>query len=122
MIDAQFPVALAHLFDTELRYKGAMGGRGSGKSWGFARALLIQGAEKPLRIGCFREVQKSIKDSVHKLLADQIQALGLSGFYEVLDTEIRGANGTIIGAVGVSGSTVENDHEVAKAAAEAAGQ
>lgn len=35
---------------------------------------------------------------------------------------IRGANGVIIGAVGVSGSTVENDHEVAKAAAEAAGQ
>jgi uncharacterized protein GlcG (DUF336 family) len=35
---------------------------------------------------------------------------------------IRNANGVVIGAVGVSGSTVENDHEVAKAAAEAAGQ
>ena len=35
---------------------------------------------------------------------------------------IRNSNGVVIGAVGVSGSTVENDHEVAKAAAEAAGQ
>lgn len=108
MIDAQFPAALAHLFDTDLRYKGAMGGRGSGKSWGFARALLIQGAEKPLRIGCFREVQKSIKDSVHKLLGDQIQALGLSGFYEVLETAIRGKNGTEFLFAGLSSHTVDS--------------
>src|SRR5688572_26293969 len=76
------------------RYKIAHGGRGGAKSWGFARALLIAGLREPLRILCCREVQKSIKDSVHKLLADQIAALGLGAYYEVLQNEIRGINGT----------------------------
>lgn len=91
-----------------MRYKVARGGRGSAKSWSFARALLIQGAAKPLRILCTREVQKSIRDSVHKLLSDQIQALGLGAFYEVLDTEIRGRNGTLFIFAGLAQHTVES--------------
>lgn len=47
-----------------------------------------------MRILCARETQKSIADSVHKLLKDQIEAHNLHGFYEVLQTSIRGANGT----------------------------
>ena len=73
---AEFPEKLQFLFNPK-RYKVAHGGRGSGKSWGFARALLLQGASEPLRILCTREVQKSIKDSVHKLLTDQICLLRL---------------------------------------------
>lgn len=42
-----------------------------------------------------------MRDSVHRLLSDQIAALGLGGFYDVLDTEIRGANGTLILFVGL---------------------
>lgn len=91
-----------------MRYKGARGGRGSGKSWGFARALLILGASKKIRIVCGREVQKSIKDSVHKLLSDQIQSLGMGQFYEVLNQEIRGVNGTEFGFVGLASNTVES--------------
>jgi phage terminase large subunit len=87
-VKAQFPAKLGFLFHPK-RYKVARGGRGSGKSWGFARALLIKGNQEKLRIGCFREVQNSIKDSVHKLLNDQIQALGLGQDYQVLATEIR---------------------------------
>lgn len=105
---AEFPSKLKFLFKDGLRYKVAKGGRGSGKSWGFARALLIQGAAKPLRIGCFREVQKSIKDSVHKLLADQIVALGLTAQYEVLETVIRGRNGTEFLFGGLADHTVES--------------
>lgn len=71
MTEATFPKKLRFLFQPK-RYKVAHGGRGSAKSWSFARALLIQAAKKPLRILCTREVQKSIKDSVHKLLGDQI--------------------------------------------------
>lgn len=59
-----------------------------------ARALLIQGAARPLRILCAREIQRTIADSVHRLIADQIAALGLEGHYRVLETEIRGLNGT----------------------------
>ena len=104
---AQFPNKLDFLFEHH-RYKVAYGGRGSGKSWGFARALLALGASKTLRILCAREVQKSIKDSVHTLLNDQIQALGLGAFYEVLESEIRGMNGTQIRFAGLATNTVES--------------
>ena len=91
---AKFPSKLDFLFNPH-RYKVAYGGRGSGKSWGFARALLLQAANKPLRVLCAREVQRSIKNSVHQLLSDQIQTLGLGQFYEVLEAEIRGLNGSL---------------------------
>jgi hypothetical protein len=47
-----------------------------------------------MRVLCAREIQKSMKDSVHKLLSDQIASLGLAGHYQVLNDEIRGRNGT----------------------------
>lgn len=90
---AAFPSKLKFLFQPA-RYKCAYGGRGGAKSWGFARALLIEGARRPLRIVCGREIQNSIADSVHRLLADQIVALGLEGRYQVLEKSIRGTNGT----------------------------
>lgn len=68
-VEAQFPDKLRFLFDP-WRYKVAHGGRGSAKSWSFARALLIFGLQSQERILCTREVQKSIRDSVHKLLSD----------------------------------------------------
>ena len=104
---AKFPSKLQFLFDPH-RYKVAYGGRGSGKSWGFARALLLQAANKPLRVLCAREIQKSIKQSVHTLLNDQIQALGLGAFYEVLEAEIRGLNGSSFSFTGLATNTVES--------------
>jgi phage terminase large subunit len=86
----------------------AYGGRGSGKSWGYARALLITGAQNPIRVLCAREIQKSIKQSVHTLLEDQIQALGLGAFYEVTEAEIRGKNGTTFSFTGLATHTVES--------------
>jgi len=103
----QFPPKLEFLFHPH-RYKVAYGGRGSSKSWSFARALLVLGSQSKLRIGCFREVQKSIKDSVHRLLSDQVSAMDLGGFYEVLDTEIRGKNGTNFLFSGLSTQTAES--------------
>jgi phage terminase large subunit len=103
----EFPERLQFLFEP-FRYKVAYGGRGSAKSWSYARALLVQGASERLRIGCFREVQKSIKDSVHRLLSDQIEQMGLSSFYQVLETEIRGVNGTIFLFAGLSNLTVDS--------------
>jgi phage terminase large subunit len=104
---AQFPSKLDFLFEPH-RYKVAYGGRGSGKSWGFARALLLQAANKPLRVLCAREVQRSIKNSVHQLLSDQIQALGLGQFYEVLESEIRGLNGSLFVFTGLANNTAES--------------
>jgi phage terminase large subunit len=105
MQTAKFPDKLQFLF-APAPYKVAHGGRGSGKSWGFARALLILGAQKPLRILCAREVQKSIEDSVHTLLKDQVAELGLSEFYDVMAYEIRGKNGTTINYSGLAQHTV----------------
>lgn len=105
---AQFPSKLKPLFQSA-RYKVFHGGRGSGKSWGVARALLILARQKKLRILCTREVQKSIKDSVHALLSDQIAALGFGKDFQILETEIRC---TVTGSVflfgGLQQHTVES--------------
>ena len=85
----------AHAWTLPKRFKVAKGGRGGAKSHTIAALLLIMGAAKPLRILCTREIQKSIKDSVHRLLSDKIASLGLEGFYESLESEIRGKNGTL---------------------------
>jgi phage terminase large subunit len=80
------------------RYKGAYGGRGSGKSHFFAehmieRALMQQG----FRGLCFREVQKSLKESAKKLIEDKIakfrltEADGFKIFREVIETPGDGA-------------------------------
>jgi len=103
----EFPEKLQCLFEPA-RYKVAHGGRGSAKSWSFARALLALGAQRKLRILCTREVQKSIKDSVHKLLSDQIEAIGLGWFYQIQNNEIRGANGTEFLFAGLADHTVES--------------
>lgn len=97
---AEFPIKLQCLFQKS-RYKVLYGGRGGAKSWGVARALLILGAKSTLRILCAREFQTSIRDSVHKLLCDQIQELGLIGFYEITQNSIRGKNGTEFSFVGL---------------------
>lgn len=106
-MSAQFPKKLRPLFKPA-RYKVLHGGRGGAKSWGIARALLILGAQSKLRILCTREVQRSIKDSVHKLLSDQIQGLGLGHFYDVQAAVIRGANGTEFLFAGLSDMTAES--------------
>jgi phage terminase large subunit len=99
---AEFPEKLSCLFFPEkIRYRVLYGGRGGAKSWGIARALLIKGAKSPVRILCAREFQISMKDSVHKLLCDQIIALGLETFYEITQAQIRGKNGTEINFVGL---------------------
>ena len=98
--NAQFPIKLQCLFEKS-RYKVLYGGRGGAKSWGVARALLIKAAKDPLRILCAREFQTSIRDSVHKLLCDQIESLGLGSFYEITQTSIRGKNGSEFSFVGL---------------------
>lgn len=106
-LDIELPEKLEFLFQP-YRYKIAYGGRGGGKSWGIADALEIQGLQTPLRIGCFREIQKSIKDSVHKLLADRIKQHNLGWFYEVQQTTIKGANGTEFLFAGLQDHTVDS--------------
>jgi phage terminase large subunit len=106
-VKAKFPSKLKFLF-SPCRYKVARGGRGSGKSWGFARALLIIGVQRPIRVLCTREVQQSIRESVHKLLSDQIALLKLGPFFEIEKQAIRGRNGTEFVFAGLSDQTAES--------------
>lgn len=94
MTSVQIAEPFAPLFEPK-RYAAYYGGRGGAKSHAFASALVIQGAMRPLRILCCREVQRSIRDSVKRLLDDKIEDHGLSSFYDSVDTEIRGRNGTL---------------------------
>ena len=78
------------------RYKGAYGGRGGAKSHFFAEQALVKCYANPVRIVCIREIQDSIRDSVRQLLVDKIQKLGMGAFFTVLESEVRGANGSLI--------------------------
>lgn len=78
------------------RYKGAYGGRGGAKSHFFAEQLVARCYRQPTRAVGIREVQLSIRDSVRQLLSDKIQKLELGRYFDVLDTEIRGHNGSNI--------------------------
>ena len=100
----EFPESLQCLFRPS-RYKVLYGGRGGAKSWGIARALLWLGTRNPLRILCAREFQSSIKDSVHRLLSDQVARMGFSDFYRIEQAAIYGLNGTEFGFEGIRHNT-----------------
>lgn len=106
-INLTLPEVLAPLYEPR-RYKVLHGGRGGGKSHGVAQVLLDLAARRPMRILCAREIQKSMRDSVHRLLKDYIVKLGLTAFYEVLDNEIRGANGSLFLFSGLQSHTVDS--------------
>lgn len=92
----ELPEAFRELW-TPSRYKAFWGGRGGAKSRSFGRALLLMSLSTPLRILCAREIQKSIADSVKRLLDDDIDRMGLgasgTGFFDSTLTEIRTAIG-----------------------------
>lgn len=100
-MNIEIPEAYSFLFDDKaedgspVRYRAAFGGRASAKSHSFVRALVLKAHAAPLFIGCYREIQKSIKDSVKKLLDDVIDQCGFSPYFESTDTEIRGKNGSL---------------------------
>ena len=81
------------------RYKGAFGGRGSGKSHFFAELLVEEHVANPnQRSVCIREIQKSLQFSARQLIVCKIQALGVSHLFDITLTEIRSirGNGIII--------------------------
>ena len=94
---------------TPARYKGAHGGRGSGKSHFFAGSLIERALLQPgLRAVCIREVQKSLEQSVKRLLEDKIQALGVGSMFGVLEREIRTPGNGLIIFQGMQNHTAES--------------
>ena len=106
-MNVEVPEKVLPLF-TPNRYKILHGGRGSAKSWSVARALVSLAAAKPIRVLCARETQKSIQESVHRLLKDQIELMGLSGLFDVQETRILGKNGSDFAFAGIRQQGVTN--------------
>lgn len=90
------------------RYQVYYGGRGGRKSWETARAILIRAMSEKKLVLCTREIQNSINDSVLRLLADQINMMGMSYFWDIQKTTIRGTNGSEFIFKGLNGMTIDS--------------
>lgn len=80
----------------EARYKGAYGGRGSGKSHNFAEMLIEECMREKTDAVCLREIQKSLKFSVKKLLENKIASMNAGAYFEVQNEQIKSVNGGVI--------------------------
>lgn len=78
------------------RYKGAWGGRGSGKSHFFAELLIEDSIREKIDAVCLREVQKSLKFSVKKLLESKISSMNAGAYFEVQNEQIKSKHGGVI--------------------------
>ena len=92
---------------TPAPYKAMHGGRGGAKSHSIATVLLLLMIESPIRVLCCREVQKSIRDSVKRLIDDKIAEMGLSNMFHSTDREIRCINGGLFSFVGLRNTTAD---------------
>lgn len=94
----ELPRKIAAVFEPkrgEVQYRGLYGGRGSGKSFGAAKMAALWGYVWPLRILCTRELQVSIRESMHAELKAAIASEPwLEAHYDVGVDYIRGSNGT----------------------------
>ena len=101
------PKAFARLLKPA-RYKGAHGGRGSGKSHFFAELLIARCASAKTDAVCIREVQRTLNQSVKKLLELKIEAMGLGKLFTVQDAQILGPYGGRIIFEGMQNHTADS--------------
>lgn len=106
IVEVRFPKIYAPL-DEPHRYKACPGGRARAASWTIAGKLILRAVEKPLLILCTRELQKSIRQSVHRLLTDRIDSMGLGNFFEINQHSIKGINGSEFIFLGLRHNTDE---------------
>lgn len=94
-INIDVPQPFQELFSPTKQWRHYLyhGGRSSGKSTTVAIYLVTLATSKPVRILCCREIQRSIKESVHKLLSDCIQKYNLPG-WKITDETLRNVNGS----------------------------
>lgn len=96
--DLELPEWSGYLLDPA-RHKVIHGGRGGAKSRSIARIFIHMARQREIRVLCAREIQKSIRQSVKRLLTDEIHRNGWGmlgdGFFTITEREIRGANGSL---------------------------
>lgn len=94
-LNINFPKSFNWLWQPA-RYKVAHGGRWSWKSTSVARYIALRCIEKPIRVLCARETQKSIKESVHHLIVAQIRDLNIGEHFIIENAAIKCNNGSHI--------------------------
>lgn len=104
----QMPAWARVLFEPQWRYISVRGGRGSGKTKNFARALIMRSTVEKLRVLCTREVQLSIRESVYATLVGEIRELGLESQFEILSNEIRSKKGGSFIFRGLASETIDS--------------
>lgn len=104
----QMPAWARVLFEPQWRYISVRGGRGSGKTKNFARALIMRSTVEKLRVLCTREVQLSIRESVYATLVNEIRELGLESQFEILSNEIRSKKGGTFIFRGLASETIDS--------------
>ena len=82
------------VFRPDIEYFIPYGGRGSGKTFSFADAVVVEASLRPVRVLVTREIQDSIEESIKAELEAAIDKRNLNGFFEVQNTVIKGANGS----------------------------
>lgn len=90
------------------RYKGAHGGRGSGKSHFFAELLVEENIRERLDCVCLRETLKSLEFSVKKLIEHKIEKLNVGSYFEVQDRRILTKRGGVIIFEGMQNHTADS--------------
>lgn len=92
------------LWRKDVRHIALWGGRGAAKSRSIGTALVLQAVEEHHRVLCGREFQNSIRDSVKKLLDDEIRRLNLGHLFNTTEREIRGPNDSLFIFAGLRGN------------------
>lgn len=93
-LSVEYAESVLPVLQSSARYKVLYGGRGGVKSWSFAKHAIVRAAYHPVRVLCCREVQTSIKDSVHKLLSEKIVEMGVSDMFSITEKSIKGLVGS----------------------------
>jgi phage terminase large subunit len=90
------------------RYKGAKGGRASGKSHFYADLWLDESVRSKLDFVCIREVQKSLQFSVKKLLESKISEHNAGAYFDVQDKKVTSAKGGLTIFEGMQNHTADS--------------
>ena len=108
MLQINTPRWALPLLEPDMRYRGAHGGRGSGKSHFFAEMLVERAVESQLFAVCIREVQKSLTQSSKQLIENKIETLGVGHLFEIQRDKITCSNGSLIIFMGLQNHTADS--------------
>lgn len=93
-IDINCPKIFTGLWKEKCRFKVLYGGRGSGKTHQVAEYLIVQSLLNKEKVLCTREIQRSIKESVHAVLVSKINSLGLDKYFTITENKISNVSGS----------------------------